>query len=119
MPESPTPVAKLTTALVDLGTTPDAVADTLLLHGVTGVRSNGGECPITRWVKRQVPEVAHLFTCVVPWGDDNLWIDDKFVIGQIGGAAVTIRLPVAVEDFIVDFDRGVYPWLVEAPAVAA
>ncbi len=118
MDESPTIISRLTTALVDLGSTVDAVADTLLLYGVTG-RRNGGDCPVTRWVKRQVPEVAHLFTCVAPYGNDNLWIDQEFLIGQVDGAAVAFRLPEQVIDFIVDFDRGVYPHLVEAPAVAA
>ncbi len=119
MPESPTTITALTTALVDLGSTSDAVADTLLLHGVTGLRYNGGDCPITRWIRRQLPDVAHLFVCVAPYGTDNLWIDDQYIIGQVHGVAVAITLPNAVADFITDFDRGVYPRLVEAPAVAA
>ncbi len=119
MDEHPTIQTRLTTALVDLGSTVDAVADTLLLHGVTGRRNNGGDCPITRWVKRQVPEVADLFTCVAPYGVDNLWIDDQFMIGQVGGTSVAITLPVPVVDFITAFDRGAFPWLVEAPKVAA
>lgn len=119
MDESPTIISRLTTALVDLGSTVDAVADTLFMHGVTGRRNNGGDCPVTRWLKRQAPEVAHLFTCVAPHGVDNLWLDDQFLIGQVGGASVAITVPTPVVDFISDFDRGVYPYLVEAPAVAA
>ncbi len=107
MPESPTPVAKLTTALVDLGTTVDAVVDTLVRHGITGTPRVGARCPITTWVKRQVPEVAHLFQCVSdgPW----LWITRGYLYGYLpGGEQVFIRLPVAVEDFIAAFDAGHY-----------
>ncbi len=107
MPESPTTIRALTTALVDLGSTVDQVADTLLLHGVTGVPRNGGGCPITCWVKRQVPEVAHLFRCVSdgPW----LWIDADYLHGYLpDGARVRIPLPVAVVDFIDAFDAGQY-----------
>ncbi len=118
MDESPTIISRLTTALVDLGRSSAEVANTLCAEGITG-RRNGAECPVTRWVQREVPEVAHLFTCVVPFGHDNLWIDQNFVIGQIFGASVALNLPPAVADFIADFDNGVYPWLIEKPAAVA
>lgn len=120
MDESPTIPQLLATALVDLGTTVDQVADTLLLHGVTGTPRNGSRCPVTRWVTRQVPQVAHLFRCVVGGDQPWLWITPAFLEGVLhNGQRVEIPVPVAVGDFIADFDRGAFSWLVEAPAVAA
>ncbi len=118
MDESLTIPTRIAIALVDLGRTGAEVANTLDAARIVG-RRNGGNCPVTRWVKEQVPEAAHLFTCVAPYGVDNLWIDQEFLIGQVHGVSVALDLPTAVVDFIQDFDRGVYPWLVEAPAVAA
>ncbi len=120
MPESPTTITALTTALAGLGRTSDEVANTLDDHRVTGLRNNGGGCPITRWVKRQVPHVAHLFTCLAHHGQPWLWINGEVLEGcPDGHTNIRVPLPAAVVDFIADFDRGVYPWLIEAPAVAA
>lgn len=115
---TPTIPTRLTTALHDLGSTPDAVAFTLEQADITGRPRSGAHCPITRWMRCEVPEVAHLFRCLAegPW----LWITPAFLEGVLpDGQRVEIPIPIPVGDFIDAFDRGGFPWLVEKPAAVA
>lgn len=115
---TPTILTRLTTALADLGSTPDVVAFTLEQAGITGTPRNGANCPVTRWVQHRVPEVAHLFRCVSEghW----LWITTAFLEGALpDGQRIEIPIPIPVGDFIDAFDRGGFPWLVEKPAAVA
>lgn len=100
-----------------LGSDPDEVAETLRTMEVTGVKSFGTNCPVSRalsqagygdwsvsvYLSQEIvgwePDKVE-----VEWGDNtNLYPITKAVYGR------DVINPGPVNDFIIRFDKGLYP----------
>lgn len=84
-------------ALTNLGSTPDAIADSLRRHRIYGYRDNPNECPIANYL----------------WmvGGKYPMVDGYISRVTINFNRVTVRAPSAVEKFVELFDSGKYPFL--------
>lgn len=88
----------LAVALAALGDTPPAVAASLAIAGVRGVPRSACRCAIALHLSALFP--GHAFE-----------VDNTRV--QIDGLGRAV-LPLPVQGFIIRFDRGLYPGLIEA-----
>ncbi len=95
--------------LRSLGNTPDTVARTLYDLGIrmpaNRVVSRSRCCPISQYVASHVPKGCVVVTVA---GAAYIHAPGVFVDGN-----VSVRNPEPVVDFIIDFDNGKYPELVE------
>ncbi len=111
--------ARLVAALAELGDTAGLVAVTLTRHRITGVPNNGSRCAVVRWLELRVPATTG------SWGlyaegttAARYWLDGQRLWSNTPGFT-PIPVPAPVADFLHAFDGGLYPHLIEAPAVAA
>jgi hypothetical protein len=88
--------------LDELGTTPDAVADTLRARGIQGVRNTVRILnPIVRYVTSQYPDARAV----------DLILVDRLRIVFASGEPTEVPVPEAVLRFLEMFHRGAYPEL--------
>lgn len=85
--------------LKSLGDTPEAVADSLREHGITGGRKDGCLCPISNLIRAEFPEAQR----ESDWGDGEAWFVDNERVSTPDGRVDT---PAAVNRFIWLFDDG-------------
>jgi hypothetical protein len=92
---------QVTTALVGLGESGQAVADRLLAGGHLGHPTICTACPIAAFLIATIPNLDMAYVA----GDE---------VGVRSGAvyALDIPLPGAVSDFVRRFDTGAYPALI-------
>lgn len=83
-------------ALAELGSTPDEVANALRNAGIRGSRAECGTCPVALWLILRVPEL-----CSTPGVCD--W--DVHRRGVLADDDYWLPLPEAVADFITAFDH--------------
>jgi hypothetical protein len=104
MPEK-TQAAVVERALKALPKTPDGIARSLRQRKITGIRLNGGECPITNYLKGELRRAGL---------SDQIHTTLTYVTTETwsGGASGKIAdLPAHVSEFIGEFDSGQYPYL--------
>lgn len=95
-------------ALSTLGTTPNTVAEILSREALVGKPQDDCGCPVALYLQAVIeghPRAGiyhddHWFACV--------WRRDR-----PDNADLTVDLPDAVRDFVLAFDRGEYPDLIE------
>lgn len=73
----------------------DEIAEVMLMNGARGMRKAVMQCPLARYLRKQGVEKP-----IVKVG--AVWLTDGVIIYDI---------PVSVDDFIVKFDMGTYPYL--------
>ncbi len=112
MTARPFTVAGLHAALLDLGATPDAVAENLTAGGHRGVPGSPGGDPVARYLAAAYPAGTVSVTGMYA----EVQVDDLDVDG--GFTAVHVSLPEPVRRFVARFDAHQYPQLVEAPVGA-
>ncbi len=83
--------------LTALGSTTNDVANSLMANGVKGNRQSCYHCPIAVYLKKATGDVVIVEST-------HAGIQYKYDL---------VRLPVPVQQFIIDFDRGFYPELEE------
>ena len=78
---------------------PDEIAVFLHDQGIRGTQCLSTNCPIAKWLKREVPELAtDVAVAVTP------------LIAEVA-QLVEVEMPPVVTDFIVAFDAGDYEFL--------
>ena len=90
-------------AVAKLGTTPDAVAETLTLHNALGKRHHSCECPVSRYLLDACGASKVMTTLATA----QIFYSDSW------GYVEAIKLPRPVYEFIIAFDSGDYPQLEE------
>ena len=86
-------------ALGRLPRMPDEIAVFLHDHGIKGTQCLSTDCPIAKWLKHEVPELAsNVAVAVMP------------LIAEVA-QLVEVDMPPVVTDFIVAFDAGDYEFL--------
>jgi hypothetical protein len=101
--------------LVGLGTNRSEVAASLCDAGVWGARNNPRCCAVASFLGAVLgadPRVRSLTT-----GQSQVKIVVNGSLRFLPPTVVRIPLPQPVRQFIVAFDRGMYPMLVRGPAV--
>jgi len=82
-----------------LGSTPDAVAQSLRSGGIRGVRNTVRTLnPIVRWATAQTPGMIA-----------DLILVNRLRIGFVVGELTEIALPEPVLQFLAEFHKGRYP----------
>lgn len=94
-----------------LGETPSEIADTLLVSGFYGRINDLCACPLAKYLRAN-GVVFHSIDSDGVYGVVETDGEDEYDDDVIG-------VPRAVMDFILDFDYGKYPALVEEPPVCA
>jgi hypothetical protein len=92
---------KVTTALVGLGKSGQAVADRLLAGGHLGHPTICTACPIAAFLIATIPSLDMAYVA-----------RDQVNVRSKGTYVLDILLPGAVSDFVGGFDSGMYPDLV-------
>jgi hypothetical protein len=94
--------AKLKTALKELGSGKNKIAEALKAKRIKGDVGDSESCPIANYVKRVFPKAASIEveggTVDVCWGEDD---------------CISVDTPKAVNDFISSFDESLYPDLIK------
>jgi len=86
--------------LEQLGSTPDAVADSLRAAGIKGVRNTVRFLnPVVRYVRTQIPDVYGI----------DLILGDRLRIVFATGERTEEAVPEPVQRFLEGFHRGQYP----------
>lgn len=80
-----------------LGPSTDAVADTLLAGGWTGLREDGLNCPISNYVTAVMPDVEVAAVA-----------SKRITVISTRGETIDSALPAAAARFVVAFDSGAY-----------
>ncbi|WP_432980452.1 hypothetical protein [Dactylosporangium sp. CA-233914] len=88
---------RLTSTLNTLGMSADAVADTLLSGGWTGLREDGLNCPVSNYVTAVMPDVE---VAAVAF--------NRITVVSITGETVEAPLPPGAARFVIAFDTGSY-----------
>ena len=99
--------------LAGLGTSRAAVAASLCDAGVWGTRNNPSCCAVASYLGAVLgadPRVRSLTT-----GQSQVKIIINGPIRFLPSSVVRVPLPPSVRQFVVAFDRGVYPMLVRDP----
>lgn len=100
--------------LAGLGTSRVEVAGSLCDAGVWGTRNNPSCCAVASYLGAVLgadPRVRSLTT-----GQSQVKIMVNGRIRFLPPSVVRVPLPLSVRQFIVAFDRGIYPMLVRNPA---
>lgn len=93
----------LVQTLEELGDDADSIARNLAREGCKGFPGNGAECPVARYLKKK--------------GFSNPTVCITDIVVENNNNLIVIQTPLGVEDFLGDFDQGVYPELVETANV--
>ena len=94
-----------------LGETPNDVAKRLKEGGFRGIRLHTEECPIARYLRARLEEALEI--------DASVSVTDREIEVSLLAAnydrigASISPIPKGVQDFVLAFDRGAYPELVE------
>lgn len=104
--------AGLNKALVALGTTPEEVAAKLSDLGLRGFRGSSVDCPVARYVRASVDGAM---TCDVQADSD----DEVYVRASRKDGLVDTFAPAAAYGFVLKFDLGDYPDLIEGGPTSA
>ncbi len=92
--------AKLKTALKELGSGKNKVAETLKAKKIKGCRNTSDDCPVAKYVKKLFPRATSI---EVDTGSVSVGFkDDEYI---------DVNLPKAVGAFIEAFDDGDYDFL--------
>lgn len=89
--------------LRSLGNGPTQVAATLWSRRIRGDRNKPNSCPIAKWLKKEYGAEAQV-GAVMEYPDFES-VDEVKVNG------VVVRMPRAIIQFIIKFDKGDYPEL--------
>lgn len=89
---------RITTAMLELGSTPDAVRDKLVAGGYTGYPGVGDSCPVAYYLLSK-------------FGECDICIDQNTCMVDAGGYDVELVVPTPVSEFISKFDEYEYPEL--------
>jgi hypothetical protein len=96
-----------------LGTTPEAVATNLSAMGLQGRRDDAACCPIANYLRASVDEAVR----------DEVRIDDNDLYVRVdfadGGQADAIMAARAASGFVLRFDLGDFPDLIEGGPTSA
>jgi hypothetical protein len=105
--------------LNSLGSTPDEVADSLLIMGIKGERDNPCFCPIIKAIYFNFPELPKgLKVVVVPghtkyiYGSIPIYVEQKAKVTWSDIQTIDPKCPDAVSEFIMLFDVGKYQFLI-------
>jgi hypothetical protein len=100
IPDHVAALAAWTEAALDrLPRVPDDIAHFLRDHGIRGTQCLSTNCPIAKWLKHEVPELA-----------TNVELSVTPLIAEVAHL-VEVDLPTVVTDFIVAFVSGDYEFL--------
>ncbi|MDE2095718.1 MAG: hypothetical protein KGL39_00545 [Patescibacteria group bacterium] len=88
------------TILAKLGSSEEEVAENLQFQGITGVQYTITLCPIANYLRRYVGMIL----CSV---------DDSFIRLTWDNRIVEMKIPKAIRDFILEFDFGHHPALID------
>lgn len=98
-------------AIAALGTTPNAVAESLSREALVGKPRDDCGCPVALYLQAVIEEHPRAGI----YHDDH-WFACVWSKGRGRNAELTVNLPDAVRDFVLAFDRGEYPDLIEETA---
>jgi hypothetical protein len=102
----PTPT-NIRDLLVALGSTSEQVATTLLLRGIRGKQGKAASCPIANYLGSFFP--GYNFSAIQA---DVFVFVSRYVFTRVNGFdPIKVPNPVAVADFVFEFDRGYHPEL--------
>lgn len=102
----------LNACLSALGTTPDEVAERLSALGFRGWRGSSVDCPLARYVRTSVDGTK---TCDVQADSD----DEVYVRASRDDGLVDAFAPAAAYGFVLKFDLGDFPDLIEGGPTSA
>lgn len=86
--------------LLELGESPDEVADMLETYAAVGERCDCYRCPVVRYLEERLPDG---WKCVVDPCDVVVWRGPGH-----DGPWFRVAMPPAVGDFVLAFDHGAY-----------
>ena len=111
--------AQVTETLLDemlgeLGSTSDAVADTLRRAGFKGPRQEMTNCPVAKFVSDQIAKRVPSVQVVVSVSADTVIITrPSSTDGEYGDYLTSTEMPDPVAEFIQRFDSSIYSDLIE------
>lgn len=90
--------------LKSLGETSEAVAQSLMAHGIKGIVRSPCACPIINGIYKSCPDY---------WPGLMIMGDNKYYSATLNDLQIMDpKLPQPVVDFMKDFDNGKYPELI-------
>jgi hypothetical protein len=98
-------VAVIEKAIAKLPKTSEGIARSLRQRKITGERGDPRTCPVAVYLNKALANggfVGYYTSVVGPWG--NIYNSDGDPIGDF-------NLPVTVDEFVSDFDSGMYSYL--------
>lgn len=89
---------------------PMAIADRLLGADCHGIPMNPGQCPLSRYVRRNVHGA---FAVWVEGSRVRIWIDpERTYAHERFFPPITIQLDYYIQEFVTNFDANAYPELI-------
>lgn len=98
-------------ALGELGGTPEAVANKLIDLNCSGWREEGAACPVYHYLTG-IKHIERIERVVA----DEVWIGDEPINPLQDLPEARVPLPIAVAEFVQQFDRGYWDELARGAA---
>ena len=106
-------MSKIETLLNSMGKTSEEVAAFLEENNITGERHNKRFCPIVKAIYQKIPDLPKgLIVNSVLYIDCDFDMERYVRITWNDPQTLDPNCPDAVQEFVIDFDKGKYPHLV-------